>query len=99
MICEVTAGHGKKNERQREQSAYHADKLVAFVIGESHPRDQRNDEPFQDVVAERALGLRDEKPPEAAWPNIRRQVSARFHDRCRHARAAVNLVSARCVGM
>ena len=60
-VREITAGHGKKNERQREQSAHHADKLVAFVIGEPHARDQRNDQPFQDVVAERALELRDEQ--------------------------------------
>ena len=30
------------------------------------PRDHEHDEPFQDVVAERALELRDKQPPEAA---------------------------------
>ena len=71
-VRKITAGHGEKNERQREHSAHHPDKLVAFVIGEPHARDQRNNKPFEGIVAERALELSHKQPPEAALPLVGR---------------------------
>jgi hypothetical protein len=41
-------------------------KLVALFAGEIHAGDERDDEPLERVVAERALELRDDDRPETA---------------------------------
>ena len=65
-VGEKTAGHGKHDERQSEQRADDADEPVALFAGEAHAGDERDDEPLERVVAERALELRDDERPEAA---------------------------------
>ena len=65
-VRKETARHGKQNERQREQRH---DQFAQFMfLGEGHvqPDEQEHDEVFQDVVAERALELRDNERPESA---------------------------------
>ena len=97
-IRQETARHGKHNERQREQRADQLADLVLFGERHVHADDHEDDEIFQDVVAERALELRDDERPEAALPSFRRDGGVWFHKGRRVARAAVSLQSTRCVG-
>src|SRR5476651_1829029 len=65
-VGEDAAGHGKENEREREQRADEFADLVLLGERDAQAEDHEDDEIFQDVVAERALELRDEEAPEAA---------------------------------
>ena len=70
-VGQKTARHGKHDERQREQRA---DEFADFVLlGERHVQadEHEDDEIFQDVVAERALKLRDDERPETARGGMR----------------------------
>jgi len=78
------------------QPAWSGVLLVALLVGQSQTGDDENGEPLQRIVAECALELCDEQIPETALPIIR--GTAPFHDRCRVMRAAVSLISTRCVG-
>ena len=66
-VGEKTAGHGKQNERQREQRADGFAEMVFLHRRHAGAEDgDKNDEVFDHIVAERALELRDEQAPKAA---------------------------------
>ena len=76
-VCQVTAGHGEQDEREREEGSNHQDQEVPRIFPEAHRGDPEDHQELVSVVVERTLELRKNQEPEAAPPGFVR--SCRVH--------------------